>query len=267
MGKNIMADNDAMTPMEIYEFFLSLDPGDFEVEGEEDIQYGSPRVLKAGLLAARMLLDVQRAVGMDPEAAPEVRPSAKIETVPQAGKPGPSSKRASFVEQALKEAEADVDKLLHQNIDLTKENESIKKRVNLLQRQVERLYTKNEMSTILDRIEGDPEAESDSKPEPESEQAAEASSVKDSGLETEKPADPNPDPVEQSASDTEPEAAAPESDQAAGEDSDTFEESELMDAARITEDDEQRKADHDQDTDSAQSDSESASVGEKSKED
>lgn len=260
-----MANNDSMTPMEIYEFFLSLDPGDFEVEGEEDIQYGSPGVLKAGLLAARMLLDVQRAVGMDPEAVTEVRPSAKIETVPQAGKPAPSSKRASFVEQALKEAEADVDKLLHQNIDLTKENDAIKKRVNLLQRQVERLYTKNEMSTILDRIEGEPETESNSEPEPESEQAAEDSSAEGNGSETEKPADP--EPVEQSASDAEPEATAPEPDQSAVEEEDTFEESELMDAARVTDDDEQRKVDHDEDSDSAQSDPASASVGEKSKDD
>lgn len=144
---------DKITPEQLLKFFSSLDPGDAGADDEVEIHYGSPTVLKRGLLAAKMLMDVQQALGVKAGAAAEAapaeppRPKAEVKEMP----PDQTQKMKATTD-ALAEAESEADRLLLQNVDLKKENELLKERVKRLQRQVERLYNKSELTSLLGRL-------------------------------------------------------------------------------------------------------------------
>lgn len=149
-----------LTPDDLYKFFSGLDPGDAALDdGEDEIHYGSPTVLKRGLAAAKMLLEVQEALGV--KSSPEVRPTAEVKEMP-----AQDAQKMKVTQDALAEAESEVDRLLMQNVELKRENEGLKERVKRLQRQVERLYNKSELASLLGRLEGGP-PEKPERPEPQ----------------------------------------------------------------------------------------------------
>jgi hypothetical protein len=147
--------SEKLTPDALYKFFSGLDPGDATLdEGEEEIHYGSPTVLKRALIAAKMLIEVQEALGV--KSSPEARPTAEVKEMP-----GEDTQKLKATQDALNEAESEVDRLLMQNVELKKENEALKERVKRLQRQVERLYNKSELASLLGRLDPAPQDKSE----------------------------------------------------------------------------------------------------------
>ncbi|MBI1784965.1 hypothetical protein HYR69_07460 [Candidatus Sumerlaeota bacterium] len=135
-----MAPKPKETPNSLLEFFSQLDPGG---AGEEcELHYGCSCVIRKGQEAAKMLIAVQGIVGVGAPAA----------AAPAAGAPKESDGSAAAEE--LAQAQAEMDRLLVQNMELTAENKGLKEKLAILQKQVERLYNKNEMSTTLKRLEG-----------------------------------------------------------------------------------------------------------------
>ncbi len=118
------------SPAALLEFFKQLDPSGMADE-ECDLHYGCSCVINKGHEAAKMLVTIQTFLGGPPEA-----------------KSGDSAGSGGGTNQA------EIDSLLLQNMELAKENKSLKEKLAMLQKQVERLYNKNEMSTTLKRLEG-----------------------------------------------------------------------------------------------------------------
>lgn len=138
--------SEKLSPEALYKFFQSLDPGDAAVdEGEEEIHYGSPTLLRRALAAAKMLVEIQEILGV--KEAPAVLKKAEVKDLPK------ENAEMKATKDALAEAESEVDRLLLQNVELKKDNESLKERVRRLQRQVERLYNKSELASLLGRLE------------------------------------------------------------------------------------------------------------------
>jgi len=147
-----MADKE--TPQSLYDFFAGMNPGDAP-EGEQEIYYGSPTVLRKGLKSAAMLLAIQRVLGLEsPRAGDKAAPTAGDAEVKPVSPPEGERDRA--LAESLAEAEEEVDRLLLQNMGLTEENRKLRERIRQYQRQIERLYARSEMSSILDRLQGHP---------------------------------------------------------------------------------------------------------------
>lgn len=130
------------TPESLFKFFneISVDA----VEGEEDLEvhYASPSVVKRGREAARMLVAIQQLLGV--KAAPAGAAAAPS---------GADAEKVAELAADLKESKAEIQRLMSQLMDQTKQNKALKDRVQLLQKQVERMHVRREMSKTLETIE------------------------------------------------------------------------------------------------------------------
>lgn len=153
---------DELTPSALLKFFSELEAGG--ADGEEcEIHYGCSCVIHKGLRAAQMLVDIQRMLGvgegapasMAPEKLEAEKMSARIMEVEAAlMKPlGPPPVDAAKTAEALSEAESEIDRLLLQNMELKSDNGKLKEKIRELYKQIERLYTRSEMSKLLGGLE------------------------------------------------------------------------------------------------------------------
>lgn len=128
---------DADTPDDLVRFFKDLAP-EGDPGGAGEVLYASPTVVRKGLVAARRLLEVQRAL-----AGESSLPLPSLELSSDAG--GGS-------DEELLEARAELDSMLMQNMELGKENKALKDRVAKLEERIERLYNMRELKTTLSQI-------------------------------------------------------------------------------------------------------------------
>lgn len=127
----------------LYKFFQQLAPSGAEEEEEEEINYASAGVVRRGLEASRMLMAIQQMLGPKTVAA-----------APAPAQPDPKlAEEAAAAKQQLAEARTEIDRLLLQTMELGKQNKSLKEKIAIFQKQMERLYSKREMAQNLERIE------------------------------------------------------------------------------------------------------------------
>lgn len=160
------------TAESLLNFFSQLDAGGSEAEKCE-LHYGCSCVIGKGLEASKMLVAIQKLVGAPSAPAPEVKPEAT---------PAPAEGKISLAEE-LSEAQSEIDRLLIQNSDLGRENKGLKEKLAILQKQVERLYNKNEMAMTLKRLEGKKLSEAEMAGEESSKREAESSLAPPAGEE------------------------------------------------------------------------------------
>ena len=220
-----MADKE--TPQSLLEFFTVMAPD--EEDGEEcSLHYGCACVLEKGLEASRMLVAIQKVVGAEADA------------------PGKESSRDDSEIQAridaLSEAESEVDRLLMETIGLKRERDSsteeierLKEKIRSLYRQIERLYSKSELTAVLGQLRDNEAAEQrgakeaaearerksqapgkagqeEEEPEVETVTAAEAGESPEEGLS----GDTGGDTGKEEGEDTDEDAGSDEEDQPAG---------------------------------------------------
>jgi hypothetical protein len=146
-----------LTPEALMKFFSEMESSG-EDEGECEIHYGCSCVIQKGRRAAQMLLDIQKIVGaqadpggavQDDEAAMTARIMEVEAALMQSDVPAEPDANA----EALQEAEGEIDRLLVQNVELKDQNEKLREKVRDLYKQVERLYTRSEMSKLLGTLD------------------------------------------------------------------------------------------------------------------
>jgi len=139
-----MAPKLRINPDELLEFFSQLDSGG---AGDEkcELHYGCGCVVKRGTDAARALVAIRELLGFSALDAGSGQAST--------ASGGADAIDLTEIKADLSEAKSEIDRLLLQNMQYHKENKSLKEKAQLLQRQVERLYTKKEMSDTLKKIQ------------------------------------------------------------------------------------------------------------------
>lgn len=171
------------TPQSLYDFFSTLAAGGAETKEKCELHYGCECVIHRALTASRMLLDVQKTLGI---ASSDSGPGTASEATTDDGKL--ADERAAWLAEAqkretkiademdaqrraLEEAESEGDRLLIQNMNLTSENEQLQEKLIQLHKQIDRMYAKSEMTTLLDKLEA---GEAEPKPIGDEEAEAEA---------------------------------------------------------------------------------------------
>ena len=152
------------TPDSLYKFFSRLDPGDVD-DNDTEIAYASPSVVRKGLEAAKMLQRVQKALGIaGGEAAGKKQAGVKKSPADEG--------EGSALSDALNESEAEVDRLLTQNMEIKEEKKALSEKsaqlretIRHLHKQINRMHDKTELQSILSKVEGGPPPEA-KKPEP-----------------------------------------------------------------------------------------------------
>lgn len=214
------------TAESILKFFTELDPGEEAKDDEYEINYASPAVVRKGIEAAKMLMAIRQILG------------AQAAKAASDGKENGAAKDAEMkatldtARKALSESETEVDRLLTQNLEIKEENEQLKVKINRLQKQVERLYSRSELGSILNRISDEkPKEDETPKSEPEPPKAPPKEPAKEKAIELGPPPEAKtqekPEPTPAATPAPEPVKPAP--------DEEPFHESELMDAARVPE--------------------------------
>lgn len=159
---------DEVTPNALLKFFTELESGGTDEECE--LHYGCGCVIGKGLKAAQMLVAVQKALGVEIEKAGESGATAPgtdgaagadaqlsdfeaallAPGFPKAAAPaGPDAESVA----RIKEAEGEIDRLLMQTVDLKAENKKLREKIRELYKQIERLYTRSEMSKLLGSLD------------------------------------------------------------------------------------------------------------------
>lgn len=181
------------TAESLYQYFVELAESVGLDESAEAMEYASPPVLRRALEAARMLMAVREVVGGGGGAAAGGVESADTTEL---------QNELSEKDRELTRAWAENDRLLVQNMEYGKTIKRLQGKVDILQKQVERLYNKNEMQKTLHTIETkklsevERLAEEDASPEDESQVEApegverEATAASDESPES--PATPEP---------------------------------------------------------------------------
>lgn len=182
-----------LTPEALLKFFSELEGSDNEDE-ECEIHYGCSCVIQKGRRAAQMLMDVQKALGVEPGAAAPARDeeaemNAQILEVERALTQPDATPDPDPDAEALTEAEAEIDRLVVQNVELKEQNTKLRDKMRDLYKQIERLHTRQEMSKLLGTLDqkieeeakkegdtGDGEVEAEAaeagEPEPEEDELA-----------------------------------------------------------------------------------------------
>jgi TolA-binding protein len=134
-------------PKSLLSFFEALDVGSDDEVQKCEMHYGCPCIVHRAQAAARMLVAVQEALGLD-GAAPSPTQSAP------AGDDGAAAAKTEELERQLKEERARAGALDGQIAKLTKDSDRLREHIRMLQRQVDLLHDRREMSSVLNRIEG-----------------------------------------------------------------------------------------------------------------
>jgi TolA-binding protein len=127
-------------PSALLKYFESLDTGSAEDAGQCAMHYGCACVVHRGRQAARMLVEVQRALGLDGASA--------------AAAPPVDDGRVAELTAKLKDADARAREAAEETEKLTADNDRLRDHIRLLQRQLDRLYDRRELNSVLNRIEG-----------------------------------------------------------------------------------------------------------------
>jgi hypothetical protein len=144
------------TALALYEYFEALDPGNLEEADACAMHYGCACVVVRARQATRMLMDVMKAVGIDPAAtatpaatAPATAPAAAPVAAPPAVDAAVLTDLNAQLEIARKHAQVAKDQMARLGTD----NQRLRDHIRLMQRQLERLHDRREMSMVLGRLE------------------------------------------------------------------------------------------------------------------
>ena len=144
------------TPESLLKFFEALDSAGAE-EGECQIHYGCQCVIRKGRLAAERLVAAQQGAPTPPATEPPNEPEEQgDEQAAEEAGPTEDQLKIEGLTEELTDAKEEYDRAVAQNLELVGENGKLKEKVQLLQKQVNRLYDKVEMSSILDQLESVP---------------------------------------------------------------------------------------------------------------
>ncbi len=152
------------TPESLLKFFDALDSAEAE-EGECQIHYGCGCVIRKGRLAVQRLLAAQQGAQPPLTTQPPSEPEDHAGGGPaEEARPTEDQLRIEELTEELTDAKEEYDRAVAQNLQLVGENGKLKEKVQLLQKQVNRLYDKVEMSSILDQLESTPAKQKPTEP-------------------------------------------------------------------------------------------------------
>lgn len=143
-----------LTPEGLCAYFVKLAEATglgMSAEDGEDADKAGPGVIRRGLAAAQMLMAIREVLG-DPGAARPARAAASA-TAGDSGDSGEIEGLLAEKDREIAEAYTENDRLLVQNMEMGKTVKNLKGKVEIMQRQIERLYNKGEMQRTLQTIE------------------------------------------------------------------------------------------------------------------
>jgi hypothetical protein len=175
------------TPKSLQSFFASLDSGPTD-DSKCEIHYACKCVLQKARLAAEMLVAVEKILGLEAGPPAAENQNAVKKAPPDAAHREPPEIKVPSREEAPEKTK--MENVTRQNLKLVDENIVLKRRIQNLQRQVNRLHDIMELRAIQKRIEKpDGEQEASESPSiaeilPENEGAAQV-------IEIDQPANPS----------------------------------------------------------------------------
>lgn len=162
-----------LTPEALHRFFEALAPEEGDEAQKCSMHYGCPCIVEHGRQAARMLYEIQKTLGIDPAPAAVAQPAPAAPAPSKGPSPAEQTMTAKLAEigAALETERKKSAALKEQTAKLAGESGRLRDHIRLLQRQLDRLHDRRELSSVLNRIEGGRDGES---PLPPPSPAAEA---------------------------------------------------------------------------------------------